>query len=178
MTPCVERLSRLKPSESSKSFMRLLMTEGVVRSSAAALVKLRRWATRTNVLSLFRSLSAAVNDMSLILSRLDAGFSSRSRASSSGRARTEKQLFQDSTYRESPCGASMAHAVADAAADARASHVRKPMLKEYHYDHLIRWPRGERAAVFLTFDFQGGEDVKPDKNGILNYEMWSQGEYG
>ena len=52
------------------------------------------------------------------------------------------------------------------------------MLKEYHYDHLIRWPRGERATVFLTFDFQGGEDVKPDKNGILNYEMWSQGEYG
>jgi peptidoglycan/xylan/chitin deacetylase (PgdA/CDA1 family) len=52
------------------------------------------------------------------------------------------------------------------------------MLKEYHYDHLIRWPKGERAAVFLTFDFQGGEDVKPDKNGILNYEMWSQGEYG
>src|SRR6202023_1575552 len=40
------------------------------------------------------------------------------------------------------------------------------MLKEYHYDHLIRWPRGERAAVFLTFDFQGGEDVKPDKHGI------------
>src|SRR5215467_11243823 len=52
------------------------------------------------------------------------------------------------------------------------------MLKEYHYDHLIRWPNGERAAVFLTFDFQGGEDVKPDKNGVLNYEMWSQGEYG
>jgi peptidoglycan-N-acetylglucosamine deacetylase len=52
------------------------------------------------------------------------------------------------------------------------------MLKEYHYDHLIRWPNGERACVFLTFDFQGGEDVKPDKNGILNYEMWSQGEYG
>jgi peptidoglycan-N-acetylglucosamine deacetylase len=52
------------------------------------------------------------------------------------------------------------------------------MLKEYHYDHLIRWPKGERACVFLTFDFQGGEDVKPDKNGILNYEMWSQGEYG
>ena len=40
------------------------------------------------------------------------------------------------------------------------------MVKEYHYDELIRWPRGERAAVFLTFDFQGGEDVKPDKNGI------------
>jgi peptidoglycan-N-acetylglucosamine deacetylase len=42
------------------------------------------------------------------------------------------------------------------------------MLKEYHYDHLIRWPNGERACVFLTLDFQGGEDVKPDKNGILN----------
>ena len=52
------------------------------------------------------------------------------------------------------------------------------MLKEYHYDNLIRWPHGERAAVFLTFDFQGGEDVKPDNNGFLNYEMWSQGEYG
>jgi peptidoglycan-N-acetylglucosamine deacetylase len=52
------------------------------------------------------------------------------------------------------------------------------MLKEYHYDYLIRWPHGERAAAFLTFDFQGGEDVKPDKNGILNYEMWSQGGYG
>ncbi len=52
------------------------------------------------------------------------------------------------------------------------------MVKEYHYDDLMRWPKGERVAVFLTFDFQGGEDVKPDKNGILNYESWSQGEYG
>jgi peptidoglycan/xylan/chitin deacetylase (PgdA/CDA1 family) len=52
------------------------------------------------------------------------------------------------------------------------------MLNEFHYDHLIRWPRGERAAVFLTFDFQGGEHVKPDKDGYLNYEKWSQGEYG
>ena len=32
--------------------------------------------------------------------------------------------------------------------------------------------------MFFTFDFQGGEDVKPDKNGVLNYEVWSQGEYG
>jgi len=30
------------------------------------------------------------------------------------------------------------------------------MLKEYHYDHLVRWPKGQRACVFLTFDFQGG----------------------
>src|SRR3982074_616999 len=60
----------------------------------------------------------------------------------------------------------------------RSQNGKNAMLKEYHYDHLVRWPRGERAAVFLTFDFQGGEDVKPDKNGILNYENWSQGEYG
>ena len=26
------------------------------------------------------------------------------------------------------------------------------MIKEYHYDHLVRWPKGERAAVFFTFD--------------------------
>jgi hypothetical protein len=38
------------------------MTDGVVRNSAAALVKLFLCATRTNVLSLFKSLSAAVND--------------------------------------------------------------------------------------------------------------------
>src|SRR6201986_4933124 len=52
------------------------------------------------------------------------------------------------------------------------------MLKEYHYNELIRWPRGERAAVTLTFDFQGGEDVKPDKDGTINHEEWTQGEYG
>lgn len=52
------------------------------------------------------------------------------------------------------------------------------MLREYHYDHLIRWPRDERAAVLLTFDLQGGEHIKPDKDGYLNYERWSQGEYG
>ena len=63
-------------------------------------------------------------------------------------------------------------------APAPVSQRKRTMLKEYHYDHLINWPHGERAAVLLTFDFQGGEDVKPDKNGILNYEMWSQGEYG
>src|SRR5215813_7252188 len=43
--------------------MRLLTTEGLVRSSAAAWVKLRRWATRTKVLSLFRSRRAAVKDI-------------------------------------------------------------------------------------------------------------------
>ena len=52
------------------------------------------------------------------------------------------------------------------------------MLKEYHYNDLVRWPRGERVAVTLTFDFQGGEDIKPDKNGIRNHEEWTQCEYG
>jgi peptidoglycan/xylan/chitin deacetylase (PgdA/CDA1 family) len=52
------------------------------------------------------------------------------------------------------------------------------MLKEYHYNDLIRWPGNEQAAVTLTFDFQGGEDVKPDKDGTINHEEWTQGEYG
>jgi peptidoglycan/xylan/chitin deacetylase (PgdA/CDA1 family) len=52
------------------------------------------------------------------------------------------------------------------------------MLKEYHYNHLVRWPERQRLAVTLTFDFQGGEDVKPDKNGRINHEEWTQGEYG
>ena len=51
-------------------------------------------------------------------------------------------------------------------------------MKEYHYNDLIRWPRGERLAVALTFDFQGGEDVKPDADGTINHEEWTQGEYG
>ena len=33
-------------------------------------------------------------------------------------------------------------------------------------------------AVMLTFDFQGGEDVKPDRNGKMNHEEWTQAEYG
>jgi peptidoglycan-N-acetylglucosamine deacetylase len=52
------------------------------------------------------------------------------------------------------------------------------MLKEYHYNDLIRWPRKERLAATFTFDFQGGEDVKPDKDGRIDNEKWTQGEYG
>jgi peptidoglycan/xylan/chitin deacetylase (PgdA/CDA1 family) len=33
-------------------------------------------------------------------------------------------------------------------------------------------------AVLLTFDFQGGEDVKPDRDGRMNHEEWTQAEYG
>src|SRR5215475_943241 len=100
MTPWVERLSRLKPSDSSRSFIRLLMTDGVVRSSAAALVKLRRWATRTNVLSLFKSLSAAVNDIfpSRRTGPRKPGFRCRGPLWSSGGLAPEQQLFRDSGY--------------------------------------------------------------------------------
>jgi peptidoglycan/xylan/chitin deacetylase (PgdA/CDA1 family) len=30
----------------------------------------------------------------------------------------------------------------------------------------------------LSFDFQGGEDVRPDKNGKMNHEEYTQAEYG
>jgi peptidoglycan/xylan/chitin deacetylase (PgdA/CDA1 family) len=52
------------------------------------------------------------------------------------------------------------------------------MLKEYHYNSLVRWPHDERVAVTLTFDFQGGEDVKPAPDGSINHEEWTQAEYG
>lgn len=33
-------------------------------------------------------------------------------------------------------------------------------------------------AVFLSFDFQGGEDVRPNKDGKINHEEYTQAEYG
>ena len=51
-------------------------------------------------------------------------------------------------------------------------------MEELHFREKINWPDGYRMAVVLTFDFQGGEDVKPDKNGKINHEEWTQGEYG
>ena len=33
-------------------------------------------------------------------------------------------------------------------------------------------------AVALTFDFQGGEDIRPDRNGKIDHEAWTQAEYG
>ncbi len=51
------------------------------------------------------------------------------------------------------------------------------MLKEHHHGKVI-WPDGRRFAVVLTFDFQGGEDVKPNREGKINHEEWTQGEYG
>ena len=52
------------------------------------------------------------------------------------------------------------------------------MIREQHIREKLSWPSGKRIAVFLSFDFQGGEDVRPDRNGILNHEEWTQGEYG
>ncbi len=52
------------------------------------------------------------------------------------------------------------------------------MLTEHHAKERISWPDGKGLAVALTFDFQGGEDVRPDRNGRMNHEEWTQAEYG
>jgi peptidoglycan/xylan/chitin deacetylase (PgdA/CDA1 family) len=51
-------------------------------------------------------------------------------------------------------------------------------LQEFHSNGKISWPGDARIAVFLSFDFQGGEDVRPDKNGKINHEEYTQAEYG
>ena len=52
------------------------------------------------------------------------------------------------------------------------------MVDEYHYDGSFSWPDKRRIAVTLTFDFQGGEDVRPLANGTINHEQYTQAEYG
>ena len=52
------------------------------------------------------------------------------------------------------------------------------MIQERHLKDKLGWPDGRRMAIMLTFDFQGGEDVKPDRSGKLNHEEWTQAEYG
>jgi peptidoglycan-N-acetylglucosamine deacetylase len=52
------------------------------------------------------------------------------------------------------------------------------MLSERHAQGKIFWPRGCRMAVALTFDFQGGEDVRPSADGKINHEEYTQAEYG
>src|SRR5215217_5778577 len=52
------------------------------------------------------------------------------------------------------------------------------MLREHHYDGKFFWPEGFRTAVVLTLDFQGGEDVRPLKDGTMDHEEWTQCEYG
>jgi peptidoglycan/xylan/chitin deacetylase (PgdA/CDA1 family) len=52
------------------------------------------------------------------------------------------------------------------------------MIQEHQIKGQLRWPEGRRMTVMLTFDFQGGEDVRPDRNGHINHEEWTQAEYG
>ena len=52
------------------------------------------------------------------------------------------------------------------------------MLQERQIIENLSWPEGRRIAVMLSFDFQGGEDLRPNKNGIMNHEEWTQAEYG
>src|SRR3954453_23188208 len=56
---------------------------------------------------------------------------------------------------------------------------RSAMVKEFHYDgSIFTWPNKARVAVTLTFDFQGGEDVRPLPDGKINHEEYTQHEYG
>jgi peptidoglycan/xylan/chitin deacetylase (PgdA/CDA1 family) len=52
------------------------------------------------------------------------------------------------------------------------------MVQEFHKDGPFAWPDGQRIAVTLTFDFQGGEDIRPLANGTINHEEYTQAEYG
>src|SRR5262245_54033469 len=92
------------------------MTDGFVRSSAAALVKLRRCTTLTNVLSLLRSLSAAVRGIALSFGADPRDSDFRFRASRAQAAEhepavvstdSEQQLFQDPGYQDDLLGPTM-----------------------------------------------------------------------
>lgn len=52
------------------------------------------------------------------------------------------------------------------------------MIQDRHLNDTLSWPEGRRIAVMLSFDLQGGEDVRPDRNGRINHEEWTQAEYG
>lgn len=52
------------------------------------------------------------------------------------------------------------------------------MVTEHHAKGKVFWPEGNRMAVAVTFDFQGGEPVRPLPSGRLNYEDHAEGEYG
>lgn len=52
------------------------------------------------------------------------------------------------------------------------------MVTEHHHDGAFSWPEGQRVAVTFTFDFQGGEDVRPLPDGKINHEEYTQAEYG
>ena len=46
------------------------------------------------------------------------------------------------------------------------------MITAYHPRGKVFWPNRCRIAVFLSFDFQGGEFVVPMANGKMNLEVW------
>jgi peptidoglycan/xylan/chitin deacetylase (PgdA/CDA1 family) len=52
------------------------------------------------------------------------------------------------------------------------------MITAYHPRGKVFWPDRCRIAVFLSFDFQGGEFVVPLPNGKMNLEDLAQAEYG
>jgi hypothetical protein len=52
------------------------------------------------------------------------------------------------------------------------------MIVENHPKGKIAWPNNGRVAVAITFDFQGGEPVRPGPNGKMNNEDYAEGEYG
>lgn len=52
------------------------------------------------------------------------------------------------------------------------------MVREYHLDGGFSWPDDRRIAVTLTFDFQGGEDIRPLADGKIDHEQYTQAEYG
>jgi peptidoglycan/xylan/chitin deacetylase (PgdA/CDA1 family) len=52
------------------------------------------------------------------------------------------------------------------------------MPNELHHNGRFTWPDNQRVAVTLTFDFQGGEDVRPEPDGLIDHEEYTQCEYG
>jgi peptidoglycan/xylan/chitin deacetylase (PgdA/CDA1 family) len=52
------------------------------------------------------------------------------------------------------------------------------MLSDLHHNGRFSWLNGSRVAVTLTFDFQGGEDVRPLPDGTRDHEVYTQAEYG
>ena len=51
-------------------------------------------------------------------------------------------------------------------------------ITENHAKGKIFWPENRRMTVAITFDFQGGEPVRPLANGKMNNEDYAEGEYG